>query len=153
MLAGEIQRRQESIDRLTAEQAGLQKKVAAFDQALALCDDRVDPLAAGIVRATAERYGGRGALIGFVRDQVLGAGDAGVDTVSVCLRAIARFAVPVESKDDVHRYRDNVSWCLRQLTRQDVIEVLFHSRGGHVPSVWRRKSAVTLADLAAQSPG
>ena len=151
MLAGEIERRRERIARLEAEAATLQEKLDALDAALELTDDRVDPAAAGVVRATAERYGERGALIAFVRDQVLSAGEAGVDTVSLCLRAIARFSVPVDSQADVNRYRDSISWCLRQLTQRRIVEVAFRSRGGHVPSVWRAKRAPTLADLAVRA--
>ena len=53
MLVGEIQRRQERIARLEAEIATFQGKVDAFDAALQLTDDRVEPYAAGAVRATA----------------------------------------------------------------------------------------------------
>jgi hypothetical protein len=148
MLAGEVQRRRVSIERLTAEQAELQRKVDAFDQALRLCDDRVDPQAGGAVQATREQYGGRGALIQFVRDQVLDAGALGIDSVALTLQAIARFRIPVESRSDVHRYRDTILWCLRRLASQGVIESLRHSRGGHVPSVWCRKRTTALADLA-----
>ena len=148
MLVGEIQRRQERIARLEAEIATFQGKVDAFDAALQLTDDRVEPYAAGAVRATAERYGGQGALITFIRDEVLAAGDVGIDTVSLCLRVIARFGIPVDTQADVSRYRDTVAWCLRRLTRQGILEAAFKSRGGHVPSVWRGKRAPTLADLA-----
>lgn len=148
MLVGEIQRRRERIARLEAEVAELQSKAGAFDMALELVDERVEPSAGGAVRATAERYGQRGALIHFIRDQVVSAGEAGIDTVSLCLRVIARFSIPVDTQADVNRYRDTVSWCLRRLTERGILERAFHSRGGHVPSVWRAKRGPSLADLA-----
>lgn len=150
MLVGEMERRRERIARIEGELSALQSKVESFDRALALCDDRVDPEAAGTVRATRERYGENGVLIRFVRDQVLGAGDAGVDTRSICLGAIAKFGIPVDSSRDVSKYRDTIGWCLRRLEDQDIIEVAKRSRGGHVPSTWRRRQETTLADLRRQ---
>lgn len=149
MLAGEVLRRRESIVRLAEEIAGLEAKMAALDETMQLTDSRVDPAAAGVVRATSGRYHGRGSFTKFVRDQIVSAGDAGIDTLVLCLRAMAYFDVPADSELDVRRFRNSsLRDALRRLLSQGVIERAPRRRGGPTPTVWLAKRDESLDQLA-----
>ena len=149
MLVGEVLRRRESIARLVEEIADLEAKMTALDEAMRLADSRVDPAAAGVVRAISGRYHGRGSFTKFVRDQILDAGDAGVDTLALCLRAMSYFDVPADSELDVRRFRtSSLRDALRRLLGQGVIERAPRRRGGTAPTVWLAKREESLAQLA-----
>jgi hypothetical protein len=150
MLLGEVQRRESRIQRLTAEAGDLNVRIAALDSAMALFDARVDPQAGGSVRATSERYEGRGGLLRFLMAQLCEASPQGVDTVTLTLRAASLFAVEISSMKDRNVYRDTVGWTLRHLRTTGVIENGYVFRGGHRPSTWRMKSQLSLTSLTAQ---
>lgn len=140
MLAGEVQRRQERIATLQKEVGQYFQKIAALDSAMALVDHRVNPAALGAVKATAERYEGWGGLTRFIESEICTAGTAGIDSVQLTLRAACRFSILLESTRDQSRYRDSVTWILRDLRKKGVIENVYISRGGHKPSIWRKRS-------------
>lgn len=149
MLAGEVLRRRESIARLVEEIADLEAKVAALDEAMQLADSRINPAAAGVVRATSGRYHGRGSFTKFVRDQIVSAGDAGVDTLALCLRAMSYFDIPADSELDVRRFRNSsLRDALRRLLSQGVIERAPRRHGGPTPTVWLAKRDEGLDQLA-----
>lgn len=149
MLLGEIRRREENVARLQNELSDLQGKVNDLDRTIARCDSRADPQASGVVRATSERYGGRGALAAFLREQVLAAGDQGIDTRTLCLQAMARFGLPVDMEADVNRFRANsIKGRLRHLAAKGEIEQAPRPKAGTIPAVWRpKRNAQSLADL------
>ena len=151
MLCGEVSRREVHIGRLTAEVRQFEQKIASLDAAMALFEPRLNPEAAGIVRGTRERYGKRGGLAQFILEQVKEAGDAGVDTVTLTVRAAAKFGVHIAAREDLSRYRDSITWILRNLRRKGTIENKTVSRGGHTPSTWRMKRTTSLQALAAQA--
>lgn len=144
MLAGEVLRRQERIAALQRESDQFSQKIAALDSALALADARVNPEALGAVKATAERYEGWGGLTRFLVSEIRAAGEAGIDTTELARRAACRFGVPVESRQDLSRYRDSITWTLRDLRKKRLIENVYVSRGGHKPSVWRERTEAGL---------
>lgn len=150
MLVGEIERRQERIDRLAAEQRALQEKIDALDVTIARCDERINAAAAGTVRATTHHYSGWGSLKAFLKACILAAGDAGVDTTTLCHRTIAHFNLQqVVTPAEIVVYRRNsLHSALRQLREEGTIEPIPRRQGSADPAVWRPKRPVTLADLA-----
>lgn len=152
MLAGEVLRRRERIGRLEDEIADLEAKMAALDEAMQLADSRVDPTAAGVVRATSGRYRGRGSLTNYVLDQIVAAGDAGIDTLTLCLMAMSYFEVPAESKADFLKFRAfSIGDALQRLARRGVIEHAPRPAGGTAPAVWFVKRDETLEQLASRA--
>lgn len=146
MLAGEVLRRQERISALQTEVDQFSQKIAALDSAMALADTRVNPAALGTVTATAERYGGWGGLTEFLESEIRTAGNAGIDTIQLTLRAACRFSIPLVALRDRSRYSDTITWTLRALRKKGVIENSLVSRGGHTPSVWRLKHELASFD-------
>ncbi len=152
MLAGEVLRRREHIGRLEDEIAALEAQMAALDQTMQLADSRVDPTSAGVVRATSGRYHGLGSLTTYVRDQIVAAGDAGIDTLTLCLRAMLHFELPAESKADFLKFRAvSIADALRRLARRGVIEHAPRPAGGTAPAVWFVKRDETLEQLASRT--
>lgn len=152
MLAGEVLKRRERIGRLGDEIADLEAKIAALDEAMQLADSRVDPTAAGVVRATSGRYRGRGSLTNYVLDQIVAAGDAGIDTLALCLMAMSYFEVPAESKADFLKFRAfSIGDALQRLARRGVIEHAPRPAGGTAPAVWFVKRYETLEQLASRT--
>lgn len=149
MLAGEVARRREHIVRLQDEIAGLEAKLAALDKTMQLADSRVDPTAAGVVRATNGRYHGRGSLTTYVHDQIVAAGEAGIDTLTLCLRAMSYFEVPADSKADLLQFRAfSMGGALRRLALRGAIEHAPRLVGGTAPAVWFVKRDENLDQVA-----
>ncbi len=139
MLAGEVERRQERIAALQLEVDQHSRKIDALDSAMALADDRINPKALGAVKATSERYGGRGGLTKFLESEVRAAGAAGIDSTQLTLRAACRFDIPLDGPSDFNRYRDTVGWTLRALRERRAIEPIYLSLVGDKPAIWRHR--------------
>lgn len=167
MLAGELQRRQGRADTLRCEveqhqqriakleyslsemhleMEGFSKRIAALDSAISMVDERVNPGALGSVKATSERYGGRGRLIQFLESEVRAAGIEGLDTVELTLRAAFKFGIPLEHSMDLRLYGHTVRATLRDLRKKGAIENDYVSPKGRKPSVWRARTDVGLFD-------
>ncbi len=151
MLCGELDRRQRSVHALQAEMATLQVRVSALDQTMALFSPSLNPAAAGAVHAHAGKYGSFGGLTAFVREQLQSAGESGVDTGTLLDRAALRFGIDVHPPGARKRFKDTITWSLRYLQRNRVVEVARDSRGGRRPKVWRAVEETTLQDLIAEA--
>ncbi|RKJ94538.1 hypothetical protein [Alicycliphilus denitrificans] len=150
MLCGEIDRHQRSVQALQTEMATLQVRVSALDRTMALFSPSLNPAAAGAVHAHAGKYGSFGGLTAFVREQLHSAGKSGVDTLALMDRAALRFDIDLYPPGARKRFKDTITWSLRHLQRNRLVEVAQDSRGGHRPKVWRSVEETTLQDLAAQ---
>ncbi|MGH6639164.1 MAG: hypothetical protein ACREBY_11270 [Polaromonas sp.] len=147
MLAGEAQRINRQIQALQGLLPPLTEKLLALDSAMALFDARVRPDAAGVVLAH-DKYGERGALIKRVEFEIRAAGASGVDTLTLANRIAVYFGFAFETKKEFTKFcQDTVGSTVRDLKNKGSIEALFASRGGHVPSVWRAKKALSVLDL------
>lgn len=82
MLAGELARLAERIEKLVVLRDQATEKLRALDRTLARADSRVRPDAGGIVRAHT-RYGARGALTDFIVLQLEQAAPAFLDTPEI----------------------------------------------------------------------
>lgn len=91
MLAGELARFDERIEKLTALRASTSERLTVLDRTLARLDARVAPTAGGIVRAQ-NRFGARGAFTAFIVDQLQQASPEVLDTVEIAQRCAAHFA-------------------------------------------------------------
>jgi hypothetical protein len=151
MLCGEIARRERSIHALQAETATLQVRVSALDQTMALFSPALNPAAAGTVHAHAGKYGSFGGLTAFVREQLQSAGKSGVDTLTLMERAALRFGIELHPPGARKRFKDTISWSLRYLQRNRMVELAPDSRGGRRPKVWRAVGETTLQDLIAEA--
>lgn len=150
MLYGEVHRRQERLVEIQAELTSLHQKIASFDMALGMVDSRVNPAAAGTIRGTAERYGGKGGLTRFLLALVQDAGPEGIDTRQLTLCAAGHFDVLVASKADLARYRKgSISFALRALRSKGTLE---STNGNNArPGVWRMHAHQTaFGDLLLQ---
>jgi len=147
MLCGEIDRHQRSVQALQAEMATLHVRVSALDQTMALFSPSLNPAAAGTVHAHAGKYGSFGGLTAFVQEQLQFAGKSGVDTLTLMERAALRFCIELHLPGTRKRFKDTITWSLRYLQRNRMVEVAQDSRGGRRPKVWRAVEEVTLQDL------
>lgn len=151
MLAGELQWRQSVVKALLTEIGDLRTRIEALDSAMALFDDRVDPAAAGTVRATKERYGSRGGLRRFLLEDLQQAGTGGRDTATLTIRAAAKFQVPIHTTEDRRRYMDAILWTLRDLRSKGEVEKAYVSKGGRSSSIWCLARTTSLDDLRKQA--
>lgn len=151
MLCGELDRRQRTVQALQAEMATLQVRVSALDRTMALFSPALNPAAAGTVHAHAGKYGSFGGLTAFVREQLQCTGKSGVDTVTLMDRAALRFGVDLQPPGARKRFKDTITWSLRYLQRNRVVEVAQDSSGGRRPKVWRAMGDATLQDLIAEA--
>lgn len=147
MLCGELDRRQRSVQALQVEMTALNARISALDQTMALFSPALNPAAAGSVHAHAGKYGSFGGLTAFVREQLQSAGASGVDTGTLLDRAALRFGIDLHLPGARKRFRDTITWSLRYLQRNRVVEVAQDSRGGRRPKVWRAVEKTTLQDL------
>ena len=150
MLCGEVARRDEVVRRLQTERAAIVERIQALDSTMEMFAPQLNPGAAGAVRATAGRYGPRGGLTSFLLEQVMSAGENGVDTRTLRERAAVRFAVDVGEHPNFASFRDTIGWSLRFLERKGLIAGIAASKGGHRPKVWRAVNGPTFANLLAQ---
>lgn len=167
MLAGEVQRRQEradalrreleqhqqriatlecSLSELQHEMEGFATRIAALDSAISMVDVRVNPSALGSVKATSERYGGRGLLIQYLESEVRAAGTEGVDTVQLTRRAASTFGIPIEHPVDLRLYSHTIRSTLRDLRIKGLIENDYVSQKDRKPSIWRVRTDAGLFD-------
>ena len=152
MLAGEVNRREKQIHALSLQLVPLRQKIAGLDTTMALFDETVRPDAGGVVRAQTETYKAHGGLTCCVEDELKSAGPKGIDTVTLSIRVAIRCHVDLPTKKDLSKYRkDTIGGVVRSLREKGLVEPLFQSRGGHIPSIWCWKTLPSLADLALQT--
>ncbi|WP_148262983.1 hypothetical protein [Alicycliphilus denitrificans] len=129
----------------------LHARISALDQTMALFSPALNPAAAGTVHAHAGKYGSFGGLTAFIREQLQSAGESGVDTLTLMDRAALHFDIDLHPPGARKRFRDTITWSLRHLQRNRLVEVARDSRGGRRPKVWRAVDEPTLQDLIAQA--
>lgn len=154
MLAGELARLAERIEKLVALRDQATEKLRALDRTLARADNRVRPDAGGIVRAHT-RYGARGALTDFIVLQLEQAAPAFLDTPEITHLCAVRFGFVFESAPEFSEFKhNNVRRALRTL--RDAGRIESRRQPGHkAPTLWRLKlpasSLEALASLPAES--
>lgn len=116
MLAGELARLAERIEKLVVLQDQTTEKLRALDRTLARVDSRVRPDAGGLVRAQT-KYGARGALTDFIVLQLEQAAPDFVDTVEITHLCAARFGFAFATAGEFSEFRKNNVWrALRNLS-------------------------------------
>lgn len=150
MLRGEVDRRDEVISRLQSERAALVERIRSLDTTMAAFEPRLNPGAAGTVRAIAGRYGPRGGLTSFLLEQLTGAGSGGLSSKVLMERSAVRFAVLWDEHPNKRSFKDTIRWSLRFLCSRRQIELVSEARGPYHPQVWRAAPGTSFADLLAQ---
>jgi len=136
MLAGELARFDERIEKLTALRASTSQRLAALDQTLARLDARVEPAAGRVVRAQ-NRFGARGAFTAFIVVQLQQASPEALDTVEIAQRCAAHFGLTFDTKRDflVFQKRD-VKLVLRTLREANRVQST-RQPGRYGANLWR----------------
>jgi len=138
MLAGELARLTERIEKLAVVRDRTTEKLRALDRTLARIDNRVRPDAGGIVRANT-RYGARGALTHFIVLQLEQATPAFLDTLEIAHRCAAHFGFAFETAQDFCEFKDDRVWrALRTLRDAGRIESQ-RQTAHNAPALWRLK--------------
>jgi hypothetical protein len=140
MLAGEFRRLRDLINPLQAEMEQCAITMAAMDSAIAQLESRVNPGALGCVNAHSKQYGGRGGLRQFLQSEVLAAGNAGIDTVKLTLKAAQRFEFQIVTPACMERHRRNIRRTLLTLQKKGVIESIGPIRVSGKPVIWRKRA-------------
>lgn len=130
-----------------ATRAKFDRRIEAFDTALALVDARVRPEAAGCVRPWAGRYGERGALIDFLRGALRNAAPEPLSGTQLRLMVLVAFRLDIQTSSELCALKDSINSALRQLRSRHGV-VVSESRTGQ-PTLWRWKARQTLDDLRA----
>lgn len=152
MLAGDVRRLEKQIQSCSAQLGPLHQRIAGLDTTMRLFDSTVRPDAGGIVNAHAGKYGVHGGLTRYVEEEMKAAGRQGIDNITLASRTAVRFQVDLPTRKDLRKYKQNtLGPILRDLRSKKLIELVFASPGGRVPSVWRWKTAPSLADIAMQA--
>jgi hypothetical protein len=66
-------------------------------------------------------------------------------------RAALHFDIDLHPPGARKRFRDTITWSLRYLQRNRMVEVAQDARGGRRPKVWRTVGETTLQNLIAEA--
>jgi hypothetical protein len=124
-----------------------QKSLEALDTTLSLVSTRVNPAAAGLVNATAGKYGVRGGLRQFVTETLQAAYPEPVPLMRLLELAKAHFGIVLVTPAEVKAFRSSIRGTLERLRKAGRVEPL-HSQTTRVSGVWRWTQSTTLANLA-----
>jgi hypothetical protein len=118
---------------------------------MALVDSSVAPNAAGIVRATGQRYGGRGALKAFIVSTLRDAAPATLQTRLLAWTSAVHFGLDFASQAEFEAFANNsVRPQIFRLTEQGLVERVRNGQKSENHCNWRWKNQLpTLAELAA----
>jgi hypothetical protein len=125
--------------------------LSAMDSTMALVDSSVAPNAAGIVRATGQRYGGRGALKAFIVSTLRDAAPATLQTRLLAWTSAVHFGLDFASQAEFEAFANNsVRPQIFRLTEQGLVERVRNGQKSENHCNWRWKNQLpTLAELAA----
>lgn len=147
LLLERLNHRAQSVSNFTNQR---QVTLAALGTAIGLINQDVRPDAAGVVNASAGKYGQWGGLTQFVAQALKEASPAPVSGRQLIARVISHFQIVIVVPVERRSVKKSVSSALGRLVKQGLVYPA-HSGRGTKPGLWCWKQPDTFADLAVRA--